>query len=521
MGRLTREIVDESRGAWVTPDKGHPRRLLVDVWYPASRPTGGLASQAVCYMDTLLSRALSIAFLGSHASFVASHFAKVNTASRRGLHCAPPPNSAGFPCLIFSHGNVSTRVQNTGLLEELASHGYVCLAVDHPHDAACIAFPLDEHGHSTVLEFEWELPPGLDAQGVLAFRASQVRLRSQDCLLCLRTLRGWSEDEVLGPLFGRVDVSRAAVMGHSFGGASAALAARSSAFRAAVLLDAWQWPLGGQSGAWAAEPETEAVTVPSAALLPDGFPQLAAFPLPCPSLLFESDAFLGDRDAFCAFNGRMSSAMALCSPLCWKVVARVGHYEYTDVALTAPLFLRRIGLIALPPSELRAFQRHQSVLIRDFLDAQVAPALPAEAAADWTPPPGRHCSLCSRAELRLGCVSEEYTPRQRKAMRLLFLQVRRGDYECWAVGRELHATRELPQVLARVIHSHSLESIRRVLGSIARAEGEDVDPEPEAAALLAASPSGGRRSASRQSSFEAARQRQSSELVPRAIIKMA
>ncbi len=45
--------------------------------------------------------------------------------------------------------------------------------------------------------------------------------------------------------------------------------------------------------------------------------------------------------------------MALASPCCYKLVARVGHYEYTDMALTAPYFMRASGLLALHPSELR------------------------------------------------------------------------------------------------------------------------------------------------------------------------
>jgi hypothetical protein len=177
---------------------------------------------------------------------------------------------------------------------------------------------------------------------VLAFRAAQVALRAGDVTAVL----DWLADGADGPLAGLADVSRAAVAGHSFGGAAAARAAATEPrLRAAVLLDAWQWPLG------AAGP---------------------AAGLPVPSLLFESDAFLGDRDAFCAFNSRMSSEMALNSTRAWKVVARVGHYEYTDMALTAPLFMRALGLIMLKPSQLVAFQRYQSAMVRSFLHEFVA-----------------------------------------------------------------------------------------------------------------------------------------------------
>jgi hypothetical protein len=120
VGRLTCVQADPSRGAWVTPEKGTPRRLLVDVWYPADTATHGAAGTAACvYMDSVLARAMSASFLGPRMGFVGSHFARVPTASRRGAAAA----AGAFPVLVFSHGNVSTRVQNTSLLEELARCG--------------------------------------------------------------------------------------------------------------------------------------------------------------------------------------------------------------------------------------------------------------------------------------------------------------------------------------------------------------------------------------------------------------
>jgi pimeloyl-ACP methyl ester carboxylesterase len=137
----------------------------------------------------------------------------------------------------------------------------------------------------SVADFEWELPSPLDPPGVLAFRAAQVALRAGDVSFVLDALTS-ADTEPDNPLYGRVDCTRAAVAGHSFGGAAAAAAAqREPRLSAAVMLDAWQWPLGAHG---------------------------VAAGLPCPSLLFESAAFLGDRDAFCAFNSRMSSGTPEC-----------------------------------------------------------------------------------------------------------------------------------------------------------------------------------------------------------------
>ena len=69
------------------------------------------------------------------------------------------------------------------------SHGFICAAVDHPHDAAVVAYP-----DGSAAEFEWELPTPLDAPGVLAFRAAQVALRAGDVAFVLDALTAADAD---------------------------------------------------------------------------------------------------------------------------------------------------------------------------------------------------------------------------------------------------------------------------------------------------------------------------------------
>jgi hypothetical protein len=53
------------------------------------------------------------------------------------------------------------------------------------------------------------------------------------------------------------------------------------------------------------------------------------------------------------------------------------------------------------------------------------------------------------------------TPAQRRAMRLLLQQIRRGDYEIWDLPR--HAWESLPDLLALVIHTQPSAAIRAML----------------------------------------------------------
>ncbi|KAE9369999.1 hypothetical protein N431DRAFT_560661 [Stipitochalara longipes BDJ] len=43
--------------------------------------------------------------------------------------------------LLFSHGGGTSRLIHTALLEDLASHGYIAISIDHPYDAAAVEFP--------------------------------------------------------------------------------------------------------------------------------------------------------------------------------------------------------------------------------------------------------------------------------------------------------------------------------------------------------------------------------------------
>ena len=123
VGTVTRYWVDRAR---------ENRELMVQFWYPAAS-----SSQVpfACYMQhaEVLGKAFGI------PGFLFRYLNSIPTQSR--CHALLAPDQPTYPILLFSHGLNGIRTQNTFQCQELASHGYIVVAVDHTHYAAGTTFP--------------------------------------------------------------------------------------------------------------------------------------------------------------------------------------------------------------------------------------------------------------------------------------------------------------------------------------------------------------------------------------------
>ena len=113
------------------------REIPVRVWYPAEVEPGSRGGR---YMNDLEARAFAET-LGSMApggGLLYSHARLARTHSHRDAQLAD--SSSPFPVLAFSHGYTSYSSQNTPLMEELASHGYIVFSLSHTYDSSAV-FP--------------------------------------------------------------------------------------------------------------------------------------------------------------------------------------------------------------------------------------------------------------------------------------------------------------------------------------------------------------------------------------------
>jgi len=158
-------------------DPLYDRLLKVEVWYPAILPEG--KKELTSYEDSFGSP------LDSTRPVVPFSF------SGRALRDAlPDTRSAAFPLLIVSHGYPGSRVLLSYLAENLASKGFVVLAIDHK-----------ESTHS-------------DQQGF----ASTLLNRSKDILFILDQVAAAGQPNSNHFLSGLADANNTALIGYSMGG---------------------------------------------------------------------------------------------------------------------------------------------------------------------------------------------------------------------------------------------------------------------------------------------------------------
>ncbi|MGW6023254.1 alpha/beta hydrolase [Streptomyces sp. NPDC055099] len=138
IGTVSTRVVDTSRpDPWV---KSVPyRELMISVWYPAAGKAGGAAGHHLApYMTPGAAERWNAA--SPHGiPKDAIDFAAMRTHAREG---APADTRGGRrPVLLYAAGANDPRTWGTSAVEELASHGYVVVTIDHTYEAPGVQFP--------------------------------------------------------------------------------------------------------------------------------------------------------------------------------------------------------------------------------------------------------------------------------------------------------------------------------------------------------------------------------------------
>lgn len=158
-------------------DPIYDRPIKVEVWYPANLPEG--TKESVVYDEVM-----------GTSNDPKRPLIPFTFAGRASRDATPLASNGAFPLIIVSHGYVGSRLLLTYLTENLASKGYIVVAIDH-----------------TESTFR-------DANG---FQSTLLN-RSKDALFVLNQMADLGKANSKNFLSGLVDVNNTALIGYSMGG---------------------------------------------------------------------------------------------------------------------------------------------------------------------------------------------------------------------------------------------------------------------------------------------------------------
>ena len=297
VGTISEAWTDNSRIELYGPDANAPREFVTQTWYPA---VAGSMGETADYLPQTRITGRTLATRLELPAFILDHLALLETYSIENAI----PAEGTFPVLIFSHGYNSFRGQSTTLMEELASHGYVVISMEHTYGSALTVFPdgrIVFHNEET-----------LEGSGEELRRTGLIlgNQWTEDILYILNEVDSYASDS--NHPFSTIDIDSLGIFGHSTGGGvTFDVCAREPRCKAAFGLDAWFGPTPD-------EVIDTGSQLPSFLLMSEFWPKTE------------------NTNNIRQFINNSENAV-------WATVKQTGHYDFADIPFLSPL-TTQIGL---------------------------------------------------------------------------------------------------------------------------------------------------------------------------------
>lgn len=201
IGRITYEWKDDSRDE---------REVRVHVFYPAVKPRG--AKPAAYFPEVDVVERLSGEYLRDDFG---SSYPLLRTVRTHSYERAPlAKSSQRFPVVVFSHGGGINVLRYSTLIEELASHGYVVAAVEHPYDASYVVFS----GNRVIEGAGWDQDANRTPAERATFHRERQLVDARDNSFVLDQLARLDSGAIPSLFRHRLNLKSAFAIGHSLGG---------------------------------------------------------------------------------------------------------------------------------------------------------------------------------------------------------------------------------------------------------------------------------------------------------------
>lgn len=301
-------------------------------WLPHFAYAWGYASKIIAPTSAI--RRFLISILAGIAYFYVWINAKIKASVASELLIIQDQNGQ-LPVVVFSHGLWACRTTYSALCCDLASHGYVVVALEHLDGSANMTSYIDKKGKRQWLEHKfshqsYKVVPMEERTKQLNQRVAEIRkvvdvLQNINLGLITQSANTVTDKTRLdvNMLKGRLDLCHLAVSGHSFGGVTALVTAGLDArFHCCLALDAWLEPMEEENY------EQHAGNVPVLLLSTEAFDWKAL------------------RECRMKFLSRREKTSIDGGSLVTELITIKGtrHQDQSDVNLIFPTIMKRMGL---------------------------------------------------------------------------------------------------------------------------------------------------------------------------------
>jgi dienelactone hydrolase len=225
VGTIIKHVIDESREESFSQEVGAKRELLIKIWYPADTTDNQLTPYAQDIMHEWAAGLKQTGFPEEQIKELSDLKTYANENASINKKGAP------YPFILFSPGYVALLTAYTAYCEELASQGYIVVAIGHAYYTQLLKFP---DGKTIAVAEQTETQQQLIKE---KDSKKEQELWLQDVQFVLDQLEHMNADDQ-DILYGLLDFDRIGMLGHSFGGSTAIQMLRNDdRIKAAVDLD--------------------------------------------------------------------------------------------------------------------------------------------------------------------------------------------------------------------------------------------------------------------------------------------
>jgi len=317
IGTVSYAWKDDRREELHTPEPGDKRELMIQIWYPASSTAKGKAAPYVSHPD-IFAEGYGAALHMPKLLFTSIGFAKTHAIEEADLS----DQESSYPVLIFSHSLNGTKNQNTFEIEQLVSHGYIVVGIDHTYrtisvfpDGRAVQFVPQESNTIDYLDQineEWV----------------------EDAKFVLDQVEKLAKNDPDHRFTDRMDLEHIGMFGHSFGGATTTqMLMTDSRIKAAINMD------GGLYGKLRIP--ADGLKKPFLMMSADG--TLAGTTHMSDEEIVSQGTTRKDLDKFFADTFARQASVAVGGNY-WMTIKNMQHMGFSDMYLISPVFEKSEGV---------------------------------------------------------------------------------------------------------------------------------------------------------------------------------